>query len=74
MQAQVTDHPKTVDNSSFDIFMAMRFGEDLIVVASNILTVVRPRAAGHTVYTNFTNSSGHLQATYVTDRLINFCT
>ena len=57
-EMEMSDHPLTRHNESFEVLLAVKYG-DVIVVASQVITSVRPTAGGLLDY-NVT-MEGHVQ-------------
>jgi hypothetical protein len=64
-RVQMTDHPLTSHNSTFEVYLAMMFG-DIIVVSSSLVTAVRPLTGAYA--DNFTDIDGNFTSVYGVDR------
>lgn len=64
-RVQMTDHPLTSHNNTFEVYLAMMFG-DIIVVSSSLVTAVRPLNGPYA--DNFIDIDGNITSTYGVDR------
>ena len=58
-KVQMTDHPWTSHDRQFEVYLAMQFG-DIIVVSSSLVTAIRPQTGAYShnitdIYGNFTS-------------------
>ena len=64
-RVQMTDHPLTFYNNTFEVYLAMMF-DDVIVVSSSLVTAIRPLTGAYTG--DFIDIDGNITSIYGVDR------